>query len=189
MDNFNIILTGVGGQGIITLVSILDEACFVQGYDVKSSELHGLSQRGGSVIIHIRFGKKVNSPLISRGKADLIIGLELVEALRDIDFSGPKTALLVNDYSMGFQGYPEKQEILVALNKAVRGGMHLVPAAEICKKELDKDVVAGVYLLGYAVKNNLIPLKKESFLKSLETVIPQKYLDLNIKALNLAFKS
>ena len=80
--NFNIILTGVGGQGIITLLSVIDEAAFVEGYDIKSSELHGLSQRGGSVEAHIRFGKKVYSPMVSNGKADLIIALEALEALR-----------------------------------------------------------------------------------------------------------
>ncbi len=188
MKNFNIIMTGVGGQGIITLVTILDQACLEQGYDVKSSELHGLSQRGGSVVTHVRFGKKVYSPLVSFGGADLIVGLELAETLRDIAFAGSKTAFVINDYSMGFLGYPAEQEILDNLNRVGKNRVHLVPAVEICKKELDKDVVAGVYLLGYAVKNNLIPLKKESFIKSLETVIPQKYLDLNIKAFNLAFK-
>ena len=187
MENFNLILTGVGGQGIITLVSILDEACLNQGYDVKSSELHGLSQRGGSVIIHVRFGKKVYSPLVSLGRADLIIGLELVETLKDAYFAGPKTAFLVNEYSMGYPGYPAKPEILDSLSKIAKGRLHIIQASEICKKELDKEVVAGIYLLGYAVKNNLIPLKKESFEKALETVIPSKYLDLNLKAFNLAF--
>lgn len=180
-------MTGVGGQGIITLVSILDEACLVQGYDVKSSELHGLSQRGGSVITHIRFGKKINSPLVAKGEADLIIGLELVETLRDSDFAGPETKFLVNDYSMGFPGYPAKQEILEGFNKIAKDRVSLVSAAEICKKELGKEVVAGVYLLGYAVKNNLLPLKKESFEAALKNVIPQKFLDLNINAVKLAF--
>jgi len=74
---FNIIISGVGGQGVITLLSLIDEASFIEGYDVKSSELHGLSQRGGSVEAHIRFGKKVYSPLISLGSADLVISLEM----------------------------------------------------------------------------------------------------------------
>ncbi|MDP2741690.1 MAG: 2-oxoacid:acceptor oxidoreductase family protein [bacterium] len=68
---FNIIIAGVGGQGIITLLSIINEAAFIEGYDVKSSELHGLSQRGGGVESYIRFGKNVHSPLFSFGKAAL----------------------------------------------------------------------------------------------------------------------
>ena len=83
MDNFNIIVNGVGGQGVITLLSLIAEAAFVEGYDIKSSELHGLSQRGGSVETHIRFGKKVNSPLIPNGKADLILSLETLEAFQE----------------------------------------------------------------------------------------------------------
>jgi len=186
METFNLILTGVGGQGIITLVSILDEACLVQGYDIKSSELHGLSQRGGSVITHIRFGKKVYSPMVSNSQADLIISTELLEILRDARFTNSKTIFLVNKHSVGFAGYLPEAEIIRALNKVATNNLHIVSASEICKKELDKDVLAGVYLLGYAVYKNLIPLKSESVLKALEIVIPEKYREINIKAFNLA---
>ena len=73
MKPFNIVIAGTGGQGIITLISIINEAIFIDGYDIKSSELHGLSQRGGGVEAFIRFGKKVYSPLFSFGKADLVL--------------------------------------------------------------------------------------------------------------------
>ena len=96
--NFNIILTGVGGQGIITLLQVIDEAAFVQGYDVRSSELHGLSQRGGSVEAHIRFGKKVYSPMVSNGEVDLIIALEALEGLRESSRAGEQTKILINEY-------------------------------------------------------------------------------------------
>ena len=72
-NNFNIIISGIGGQGIITLTRILAEAALLQGLDVKTSELHGLSQRGGSVETHIRFGRNIFSPLVRQGSADLII--------------------------------------------------------------------------------------------------------------------
>jgi len=187
MDKFNIVITGIGGQGVITLVNILDEAALVQGYDVKSSELHGLSQRGGSVITHIRFGKKVYSPLVANGEADLIIGLELAETLRDSVFAGTKTFFLVSNYLAGIPGYPEKQQIVDNLKKMAKDKLFLVPAGEICKKELGKDVVAGVYLLGYAAKHNLIPIKREAFKTALNSVIPEKFLDLNIKAFELGY--
>ena len=118
--NFNIIITGVGGQGLITLVAIFNEAAFSESYDVKSSELHGLSQRGGSVETHVRFGKKVYSPLISDGEADLIIGLELLEGLRAVRHAGPKTKFLVNEYSFPFPGSLKKEEILDNLKKIVK---------------------------------------------------------------------
>jgi indolepyruvate ferredoxin oxidoreductase beta subunit len=186
MKTFNLVLTGVGGQGIITLVSILDEACLIQGYDVKSSELHGLSQRGGSVITHVRLGKEVFSPMVAEGQADLIVGLETLEALRDSNFANDKTIFLVNKHSMGFPGYLSEQETMDNLKKVSKGGLHSIEASEICKKELGKDVLAGVYLLGYAVYKKLIPLQPESVLKALETVIPEKYREMNIKAFNLA---
>ncbi|MFH1968117.1 MAG: indolepyruvate oxidoreductase subunit beta [bacterium] len=185
-NTFNIVITGVGGQGIITLVSILDEACLLQGYDVKSSELHGLSQRGGSVVTHIRFGKKVYSPMVSVGQADLIISLETMETLRAIDFSSSKTVFLVNKYSMGFDGHLPEKEILESLDKAAKKDLHLVLASEICKRDIDREVLAGVYLLGYAVFKKLIPLQPESVLKAIEGVIPEKYKEINIKAFNLA---
>lgn len=74
-NNFNIIISGIGGQGVITLTRILAETAFLEGYDVKTSELHGLSQRGGSVETHIRFGKNIYSPLIMPSQVDLIIDL------------------------------------------------------------------------------------------------------------------
>lgn len=186
MDKFNIIVNGVGGQGIITLLSLIDEAAFVEGYDVKSSELHGLSQRGGSVETHIRFGKKINSPLVPNGQADLIISLEMLEALRETPKSAPQTKFLINEYVSPFQGSLTKEEIKKQLDQ-LKNELHFVEASKICKEKLQNEVVGTVYLLGYAADKNLIPIKKESFLQAIKNVIPSKYQELNIKAFNLAY--
>ena len=82
MKDFDIVLTGVGGQGIITLQKIISEAAIKQGYDVKASELHGLAQRGGHIECHVRIGKKIYSSLVRQGNADLIIALEPLEGMR-----------------------------------------------------------------------------------------------------------
>jgi indolepyruvate ferredoxin oxidoreductase beta subunit len=184
--NFNIIIKGVGGQGIVTLVAIIDQAAFLDGYDIKSSELHGLSQREGSVEAHIKFGKKVFSPLVYHGQADLIIGQELLEGLRSVALAGSHTKFLVNTYFLPFIGSMKKEEIMAELNKLPKDKLELVDASKICIEKLGKDVVASVYLLGYAIKNNLIPLEKASVIKAIEKVIPQKYQELNKGALNLA---
>ncbi|MCX6721524.1 MAG: indolepyruvate oxidoreductase subunit beta, partial [Candidatus Staskawiczbacteria bacterium] len=184
--NFNIIISGVGGQGLITLVKIITEAAFVEGLDVKSSELHGLSQRGGSVLTHIRFGKKVYSPLVEADKADLIIGLELLEGLRALSFGNKETDVLVNKYSLPIFGGLPKDEIIKKLNENLGKKLHLVSASDICKEKLGKEVASGIYLLGHAASKNLISIKKESFLQAIKNVIPEKYLELNIKAFNLA---
>lgn len=186
MKDFNIIINGVGGQGIITLLALIDEAAFIEGYDVKSSELHGLSQRGGSVETHIKVGKKINSPLILNGQVDLIISLEVLEGLRETVKAGKQTKFLVNNFSLPFIGGLPKEEIKKQLS-VFKNEMHFVDATSICKEELQNDVVATVYLLGYAISKKLIPLKIESVMLAIKNVIPEKYQELNIKALNLSY--
>lgn len=181
--NFNITIAGVGGQGVITLLQVIDEAASVEGYDVKSSELHGLSQRGGSVEAHIRFGKKVYSPIVSNGNADLVIALELLEGLRESVKAGKQTKILVNEYSLPFIGAPAKEEIA---NQMKGKEFYLVPASQICKDKLQNEIVCTLYLLGYAVDKKLLPFKKESVLQAIKNTIPEKYLELNIKAFELA---
>lgn len=185
---FNIIITGTGGQGLLTLLDIIAEAALIQGFDVKTSELHGLSQRGGSINVHIRIGEKVYSPLIPLGSVDLVLSLEILESLRAADYANPKTVFLINYYSLPFIGTIPGKEIKDKIAKLLRGEKHIIPAAEICQKELGKDVVSGVYLLGWASFKKMIPLKPESILKAISNKIPQKHLDLNIKAFNLAQK-
>jgi indolepyruvate ferredoxin oxidoreductase beta subunit len=182
---FNLIINGVGGQGVITLLSLIGQAAMNEGYDVRSSELHGLSQRGGSVETHIRFGKKVYSPLIPNGKADLIISLEILEALRETAKIDKTTKFLINDFVSPFQESLSKEEIKKQLGE-LKNELHIVPASDICKEKLQNEVVSTTYLLGYAISKNLIPLKKESVIRAIEEKVPAKYLELNIKAFQLS---
>lgn len=185
---FNLIINGVGGQGVITLLSLICESALIEGYDVRSSELHGLSQRGGSVETHIKFGKKVYSPLISNGESDLIISLEMLEALRSAIRSGNTTKILINDFVSVFQGGLGKEEIKKHLSE-LKNEQYIVSASDVCKEKLQNEVVSTTYLLGYAINKNLIPIKKESVLSAIEKTIPEKYRELNIKAFNLAYAS
>lgn len=187
IEQFNMVIAGTGGQGLITLLQIIAEAALFEGYDIKTSELHGLSQRGGSVEAHIRFGKKVYSPLISQGKADLILGLEMQETLRGIYFANQKTKFLVNKKIIPIllQKNLTEKEIFKNL-KRISKNIHLVPAAEICREKLGTDVISGVYLLSSAVFKKLIPIKSSSILKAIKKIIPEKYLELNLKTFRLA---
>ena len=185
---FNLILSGVGGQGIITLLQVIDESAIVQGYDIRSSELHGLSQRGGSVEAHVRFGKKVYSPMVSDGQADLVLALEVLEGLRESAKAGKQTKLLINDYFLPFLGSLPKEEIINQLNNSKKDFI-LVPASQNCKNKLQNEIVCTMYLLGHAVGKNFIPFKKELVLRAMKNVIPQKYLDLNINAFELGYGS
>jgi len=178
---FNIILTGVGGQGLITLISVINEAAFVEGYDVKSSELHGLSQRGGSVEAHIRFGKKVNSPMITNGQVDLILATEALEGLREFSKAGKQTKILINEYFFPFINSPTKEEVKKQIQDSKKD-YTFVKSSEICKDKLQNEIVCTLHILGYAVGQKIIPIKKESVLRAIKNVIPEKYLELNINA-------
>ncbi len=187
LDQFNIVIKGVGGQGLITLLQIVAEAALARGYDVKTSELHGLSQRGGSVEVHIRFGKKIYSPLIGQGKADLILGLEMQEALRGSYFANPKTNFLVNKQitPIPLEKSLSEEEVLDIFSKFTKNVM-VVPAADICREKLGTAVVSGIYLVSLAAFKKLIPLKPTSILAAIKKVIPQQHFDLNKKTFELA---
>ena len=190
LDQFNIVIKGVGGQGLITILQIIAEAALSEGYDVKTSELHGLSQRGGSVEVHIRFGKKIYSPLIAQGRADLIFGLEMQEALRGIYFASKKTNFLVNKQITPIPvGKPSSEKELLDIFKKYTKNVTLIPASDICREKLETDVVSGVYLLSLAVLKGLVPLKPNSIFKAIKKIIPEKYLELNLKTFNLASKN
>lgn len=187
---FNMVMVGTGGQGQITLLQVLAEAALIEGFDVKTSELHGLSQRGGSVEVHIRFDKEVYSPLVGLGKADLILGLEMQETLKGALYANPKTRFLVNKQIMPIplvEPLTEK-EVLDSLRK-VSKKIDLVAAADICQEKLGTGVVAGIYLITWAALKNLIPLKPQSILKAIKKTIPERHLDLNVKTFQLAKSS
>lgn len=189
-QSFNLIIVGIGGQGLITLLKIISEAALSEGLDIKTSELHGLSQRGGSVEVHIRFGKKIFSPLVKQGGADLVIALEYQEVLRACYYaSKEKTAFLMNDFSHPVLSgrSVNKEEVLENIGDFSKNKI-MIPASDICKKELGKEVLAGVFLLSYASFNNLIPLKPSLVLKAVKKITPKGYLEINQKAFELAKK-
>ncbi len=189
IDQFNMVIKGVGGQGLITLLQVIAEASISEGYDIKTSELHGLSQRGGSVEVHIRFGSKIYSPLVAQNKADLVLGLEAQEALRGIYFANKKTRFLVNSQiiPIPMKKSMSEKEIADILGKTAEDFL-LVPAASICFKELGTPVVSGIFLVSLAAFKGWLPLKNISLISAIKKVIPQKYFDLNEKAFALAQK-
>lgn len=181
---------GAGGQGLMTLLQVISEAARMEGHDIKTSELHGLSQRGGSVEVHIRFGKKIYSPLVPQAKADVILGLEMQESLRGAYFANDKTFFLINKFviPVPFTELLSEKEITKRL-RMVSKNIYFVPASELCKKEFGTDVVSGIFLLSSAVSRGIIPLKPESVLGAIKKIIPEKYLELNLKTFDFAVKA
>ncbi len=187
LEQFNMVISGVGGQGLITLLQIIAKAALIEGYEVRTSELHGLSQRGGSVEVHIRFGRKIFSPMVSAGEANLILGLEMQEASKASFYANQKTNFLINQI---IQPIPlvknlTEKEVTAALKK-ISKNISIVPAEKICQEKLQNSVVSGVYLLGLAIFKNILPLKPGSIITAIKKIVPPQFLELNLKAFNLA---
>lgn len=180
----SILFVGVGGQGTILASKILSEGLMKFGYDVKMSEVHGMAQRGGSVTTQVRFGKKVYSPLIEKGDADVIVAFEKSEAARWIPFLKKDGHVVVNDYEIhpvtvliGKEKYPEN--VNERLKEQVPN-VSIVKAAQIAE-DLGNIKAQNVVLLGALIKAlHLEELKWEEVLKDL---VPAKALELNKIAL------
>lgn len=196
MKEFNIIVTGVGGLGAMTLGTVIAQAALKQGYDVRTSELHGLAQRGGSMLLHLRIGKKLYTPLVLEGEANLVIALEPLEALRTTYFGSKKqkTIFLIDNYrlppitvSVLGEKYPTMQNIIKHI-KPFSGKVMTIDATSIVEKETGSDITSNVFVLGYAIGKKLLPIKEKFVLEALAEVIPPKYLEMNKKVFEMGKK-
>ncbi len=167
----------------MTLLKILSEAAFGAGLDVKTSELHGLSQRGGSVSVYIRFGDKVWSPLVGRGQADLVIALEQQEALNGLYFANKETVFLINQYETPTMAQTANQAEIETELRKITEKVNFLPASTICQKELGAEVVSGTYLLGYAAYHNFLPIKLEIIKEAIKKTMSEKHWEINLKAI------
>ncbi len=179
----NILVVGVGGQGIILAGEILADVALNAGFDIKKSEIHGMAQRGGSVNSQVRFGKQVFSPVIPRGEADILLSFEKLEPLRWIEYCNAKTVAIVNDHSIhslttatGLQRYPDNVED--ELN-ARFGNLFLIPAQDIAEN-IGNPRVVNVVLLGLMA--SMLDFDKENWLDALKKRLKPKFIDINLKA-------
>jgi indolepyruvate ferredoxin oxidoreductase beta subunit len=179
----SLLLVGVGGQGTILVSRILSQGFVNAGYDVKMSEIHGMSQRGGSVTTQIRFGEKVYSPSIDKGEADLIVSFEKLEAARYIKFLKKDGRLIVNNeekYPLpvlsGFAEYPD--EVIEELEKNVEN-ITVVNAREIAE-ELGEPKSQNIIILGALVK--ALDLEDIEWKDLIKENLPKKVHDINIRA-------
>ncbi|WP_281679407.1 indolepyruvate oxidoreductase subunit beta [Synergistes jonesii] len=179
----NILLVGVGGQGTILASKILSEGLLRRGYDVKMSEIHGMSQRGGSVSTHVRYGEKVASPVVPEGCADVLVAFEKAEAARWLHYLKRDGALVVNDFEIyslpvltGAAEYPEG--IIERLKEKVEK-IKCVDAARLAE-ELGNIRAQNVVLLGALVK--ALGLEGLDWKSVIKDTVPEKLLDLNLKA-------
>lgn len=184
----SVLLVGVGGQGTILVSKLLTAGLVKAGFDVKMSEIHGMSQRGGSVSTHVRYGEKVYSPVIEEGEADLLISFEKMEAIRWLKFLKPEGHLIVNNYKInplpvliGKEIYPEKEidEELKFLSATVINAFDKA-------SEIGNISVMNVILLGTVVK--IMNLEDIDWEEIIRNNVKAKFIDVNIKAFNEGIK-
>lgn len=187
--NKNVKLVGVGGQGTILAAKVLVTALIKAGYDVKMSEIHGMSQRGGSVSSEIRFGDKVYSPVIEKGHVDYLVSFEQMEAARSINYMREDGILLVNDMKInsmvtlnGKVKYPDN--ILSELSKQVKT---LVIDATKIATDLGNAKAMNIVMLGALVK--LMNLEDLDFESAIRENVKPKFIDLNLEAFRLGLGS
>ncbi len=182
----NIMIVGVGGQGTLLASKILGQLMLSEGYDVKVSEVHGMSQRGGSVVTYVRFGEKVYSPIIDKGEADFIIAFEQLEAARYVEYLKADGRIITNTQQIdpmpvitGAAEYPENL-IESMKNKGIN-----VDAFDCLAlaNEAGSSKAVNIVLMGRVSKYFDIPVEKWE--KAVEECVPAKFLELNKKAFKL----
>jgi indolepyruvate ferredoxin oxidoreductase beta subunit len=186
--NLDIVFSGVGGQGIVVLSDIYCEAAMLDGFDVAKAEIHGMAQRGGSIVAYARIGSKVESPLIESGKADAIVGFEILETARSLPMLKKNGVVIVNmkyipPNCMVAGAKPKKTEDLMSLLRA-RAVVHEVEGGRIAEK-LGNMLVVNTILLGALSALPEIPVKVESFQQAIAGRLKEKYIGLNLKAFQL----
>ena len=184
----NIMIVGVGGQGTLLTSRILGGITVEAGYDVKLSEVHGMAQRGGSVVTFVRYGEKVAEPIVEEGQADLLIAFEMLEAKRYAHFLKKDGVLVVNEQRIdpitvvtGAATYPEG--IVEELEKEY--SVLKINAMDEALK-LGNSKVFNIIVLGMAAKH--MDFSKEDWLKVIEKTVPPKTVDMNKKAFLLGFE-
>ena len=183
METKNIIIVGVGGQGSLLASKLLGYLLLNEGYDVKVSEVHGMSQRGGSVITYVRFGDKVYSPVVDKGEADFIVSFEILETARWISYLKPSGQIVTNTQQIdpmpvitGAATYPEN---LVEKMRDKGFKVDAMDCLSLAKKAGSSKAV-NIVLLGRL--SHYFDIPQESWDAALKACVPAKFLEMNLKA-------
>lgn len=188
MEKLNIMIVGVGGQGTLLASRVLGTVALKKSLDVKVSEVHGMSQRGGSVVTYVKLGQKVYSPLVEKGEADIVLAFEQLEALRWVEYLKDGRKMIVNEQKInpmpviiGKAKYPEN---IIEKIKDNYGNIISVDALNIAK-QCGNIKAVNMVLLG--VMARLTQIEKEVWLESMKEVIPGKFIEINLKAFEAGY--
>lgn len=189
--NLNCLLAGVGGQGTVLASKIIAQTAINQAYPAHTSETIGMAQRGGSVVSHVRLGQESCSPAIPKGQAEVVIGFEPAEAVRNISYLHNEGTVLLNvnpimpvTASLGVGAYEVEKIISFAKQQAKK--VIVIDGNALCKKAGSAKVL-NVIMLGVAIKAQLLPFTKADIIKTLEENLPPRFLKLNRKAFDIGY--
>lgn len=187
MKEFNIMFTGVGGTGVLTAARILASAALTEGHNVRMGEIHGMAQRGGAVNCTIRIGENVHGPIIPTGKADLLLSVEPVEALRNVNRVMSAGTIIVGEYRitptgvlLGRAEYPDDEAILKDLAKFAK--VVTFDAAKAAQ-EAGGILTMNTVLIGAVLGLTLLPIKEKTIIAAIKDILPSRYHEMNITAL------
>jgi len=191
---YTVQIVGVGGQGVLLASMVLGNAAMNMGYKVAMSEVHGMAQRGGSVLSTLRFGDDVISPLEAAGSADLIMGFEPAETCRNLPLANKDSVILMNldpvlpsMVAAGFEEYPDIEALKKAVSD-VNSNLFVIDATKIAI-EAGKAVAANAVMIGAVAAIKGFPIPKDKLLEALIEQVPEKFRDLNVKAFEMGYSS
>lgn len=192
MKEFNIVLAGVGGQGTILAAEILGAAAVKDDLNVRVSEIHGMAQRGGSVTSIVRIGKNVLSSTVMEGQADVLLGFEPLETLRNLKYASEKTLVIVSDerippteLAAKNLAYPSMDDIVAKINRLAKTA--IVVETERLATEAGSVLTRNMVLLGSLAATGKLPVKTASLIESLKELVPTKHVEMNVKAFKLGY--
>ena len=192
MSTTNLIVAGVGGQGVILATEILGKAAIKENFDVVTSEIHGMAQRGGAVVSHVRIGSRVYSPTVVEGSADAILGFEPVEVLRSLRYACDRTRIVTNkkrvippSVSMGVAEYPSLEQIVEVYRRFTQH-ITLIDAFRLAE-EAGSTRTQNIVLVGALAATRMLPLRNDTLKACIQERVPKRYLEANLRAFDLGY--
>jgi indolepyruvate ferredoxin oxidoreductase beta subunit len=190
MNEYNIVLAGVGGQGILLAAEVIGAAALRDGLNVRASEIHGMAQRGGAVVSNVRIGKDVLASTILEGRADVLLGFEPLETVRNLKYASEKTLVIMSservpltEFAAKRVDYPSVEELRAKIRVFTSRAI-VVEAADVARKAGNRQA-RNIVLLGALAVVEGFPVRPDSVLQALREMVPKKQVEVNVKAFEL----
>jgi indolepyruvate ferredoxin oxidoreductase beta subunit len=194
MKEFNIVIAGVGGQGTLLAAEALGTAAVKDGLNVRVSEIHGMAQRGGAVVTTVRIGERVHASTVLEGQADVLLGFEPIETVRNLKYCSERTHVIMNtekipptELASKNLKYPSSEKVMKDISLFTKK-IAQIDAAQLARKA-GNSLTQNVVLLGALAGTGILPLKKQSMIEAISELVPAKYAEINLKAFELGIQS